>query len=146
MTTTEEALGEYLVERHVIEPGCPPEDWYKGSWFYIYTAGRKVPFFPTFGFKRGLAQHDVDHMLSGYDTSWTGEGELAAWELASGGCGTNVMFWLDRLFFLPIAFLMAPIRAARAFRRGLHCRNAFRLRRDEMLAMDVEELRRYVAV
>ena len=28
--------------------------------------------------------HDVNHLLSGYDTSWVGEGEVSAWELASG--------------------------------------------------------------
>ena len=33
---------------------------------------------------RSVRSHDVHHVLTGNATSWRGEGESAAWELASG--------------------------------------------------------------
>ena len=47
-------------------------------------------------------------MLNDYPTNWVGECATAAWELASGGCGPYLAYWIDRLLFLVIAFAMAP--------------------------------------
>lgn len=143
--TTEEALGRFLAEQNIIEAGCAQPDWYAGAWFTLWVRGRKIPFFPMTGFRDGLVQDDADHLVAGYGTSWKGEMELAGWELASGGCGANLVFWLDRLFFFPIGLLLAPIRTLRAFGRGLRRRNCYRLPTKTLLAMDIEELRRFVA-
>lgn len=34
---------------------------------------------------KALILHDINHLITGYDTNWTGECEVSAWELASGG-------------------------------------------------------------
>ena len=42
----------------------------------------------------------------GYSTKLVGELELAAWELASGGCGLNLFFWLDRFLALALGLFV----------------------------------------
>ena len=101
--TTEQALGEFLVAQRVAQPGGERKDWYAGYWFYTTLFGVKVPLFPRFGFRQGLPAHDTHHMLNDYATNWVGECETAAWELASGGCGPYIFYWIDRLLFLVLA-------------------------------------------
>ena len=142
---TEEALGEFLVAQGVAKKNDGPSDWYSGYWFYINIRGMKVPFFPRIGFRNGLPAHDTHHMLLGYETSWIGECETAAWELASGGCGPYVAYWIDRLFFVAIALIMAPSRTLRAWRRGWGQHNLYRIAPDQLLVMDLVEVRRYLS-
>jgi hypothetical protein len=142
--TTEDALAEYLVAQKVAKPGDGREDWYAGHWFYAPVFGLNVPIFPRFGFRQGLPAHDTHHMLNGYETNWVGECETAAWELASGGCGPHVVYWVDRLLFLLIAGVMAPSRTVRAWRRGRGQRNLYRFDPDHLLALDLDDVRRYV--
>lgn len=67
--------------------------------------------------------------------------EIAAWEVASGGCAWNVLFWSDRLLAMLLGFVFCPIRLARAVCAGFGRRNLFGLSVDTMLASDVAELR-----
>jgi hypothetical protein len=143
--TTKEALSEFLVAQKVADDGDGPQDWYASGWFYTTIFGVQVPFFPRAGFRQGLPAHDTHHMLNGYAANWVGECETAAWELASGGCGPYLMYWIDRLFFLLIALVIAPLRSGRAWRRGWSQQNLYRFDPDQLLAMDLDEVRRYVS-
>ena len=143
--TTEEALSEYLIAQAIAEKGHGRKDWYASNWFYTQFFGVQVPFFPRLGFRRGLPAHDTHHMLNGYPTNWVGECETAAWELASGGCGDHLLYWIDRTFFLAIALVVAPMQSARASRRGRGQRNLYRFDPEQLLAMDLVEVRRYVS-
>jgi len=142
--TTEEALGAYLVKQGVANEGDGREGWYAGYWFSTRILGVQVPIFPRVGFRRGLPAHDTHHMLNDYPTRWVGECETAAWELASGGCGIHLAYWIDRLFFLVLALVLAPIRSLHAWRRGWGQRNLYGLDPDQLLAMEIEDVRRYV--
>ncbi len=142
--TTEEALAAHLAEQGIIESGRGRGELYKERWFYARIFGTRVPIFPLLGFRTGLAAHDTHHMLTGYDTSWTGESEVAAWELASGGCGRYLAYWIDRTLFFPLGLVLAPIRTLRAFRAGLGRRNLYRLRPERLLAMDLDEVQRRI--
>jgi len=142
--TVEEALGKHLVAENVAGKGDTSGDWYADRWFYANIFGVKVPFFPRAGFRGGLPAHDTHHMLNGYTTHWVGECEVAAWELASGGCGPHILYWIDRLLFLVLALITTPVRSLRAWRRGWGQKNLYRLDPEELLAMDLDEVRRYV--
>lgn len=142
--TVEEALATYLEDQGRIDKGLSPRSVYKRNWFMAEIAGVQFPFFPMLGFRQGILIHDAHHMLCGYETNWTGESELAGWELASGGCADHVFFWADRILFLFIAIWIAPVRLARAFRAGWGQRNLYRLNRETVLAMDLEEARLYM--
>ena len=145
MTTTREALSEYLVAQNVAKAGDGPDQWYGDNWFYGSIFGAKIPVAPKFGYRGGLAAHDCHHMLNGFPTDWAGECETAVWELASGGCGRYVVYWFDRVFFLLLAPLVAPVRCFHAWRRGYGKKNLFRLDSKQLLAMNLDEVENYIS-
>lgn len=135
------------VEEHELCPGTDSIDsWLDGPWLTFRVRGRMLPVFPTWGNRNALTMHDVHHMLTGYDTSLGGEARLAAWELASGGCGWNLFFWIDRLSLLTVALILMPRLAVKAWRRGMGQRNLFTCRRDEILKMEFEALQKRVGM
>jgi ubiquinone biosynthesis protein Coq4 len=86
--------------------------------------------------------HDLHHVLTEYGTSWTGEAEISAWELASG-CRDYAAAWVLNGLGLLMGLVIAPIRVARAFRRGLQSRNLYgREVTDELLSARVGTLRK----
>lgn len=74
--------------------------------------------------RQAVPLHDLHHLATGYDTSWTGEAEIAAWELGSG-CASYRAAWLLNLLALPVGLVTAPARTWRAFRRGRSSGNLY---------------------
>ena len=131
------------VREHDLCPGARSlDEWRRVSWLKVRLRGRVYPLFPVLGYREALHLHDVNHVLTGYSTRLPGELDLAVWELASGGCGWNVLMWIDRLAASTLAFLVQPRRSWRAARRGARCRNVYGRRIDDVLATDLEVLRR----
>ena len=64
---------------------------------------------------RAVRLHDLHHVVTGYDTSWTGEAEIGAWELASG-CADHYAAWFLNLSAM-ITVLLAAVAVAMAARR-----------------------------
>jgi len=73
---------------------------------------------------RAVKLHDLHHVVTGYATTWTGEAEIAAWELASG-CGRYGWAWALNLSALPIGLAIAARATLRAFARGRRSRNLY---------------------
>jgi hypothetical protein len=92
--------------------------------------------------RRAVKLHDLHHVATGYDTTWTGEGEIAAWELAAG-CGRHLAAWLLNAGGLAIGIAIAPRRTCRAWKRGWRSRSLYAAREldESMLDIDVAELR-----
>ena len=92
--------------------------------------------------------HDLTHLVTGYDTSWAGEGEVAALELASGFPRKYWIGWV----YAPLAFitgiLVSPLRVAKAFRRGWGATNLYKLDipRERLYSMTLRELRKELAL
>jgi len=61
--------------------------------------------------------HDLHHIAAEYGTDWPGEGEIAAWEIASGCAGYHAA-WLLNLGGFGAGLLIAPRRVFHAFLRG----------------------------
>ena len=78
----------------------------------------------TAGRVRAVRYHDLHHVVTGYGTDWTGEGEIGAWEVASG-CRDLVAAWLLNLYAMQLALWFAPAAVWRAFVRGRHSRNLY---------------------
>jgi hypothetical protein len=74
---------------------------------------------------RAVRFHDLHHVLTGYDTSWTGEGEIGAWEVASG-CAHHLAAWYLNLTAMAIGLAIAPRAVFQAFVRGRRTRNLYR--------------------
>lgn len=69
--------------------------------------------------------HDLHHVLNEYDTTWIGEAEIGAWEIASG---IPTSLWYATVLNLAaaaIGVLISPARVWVAFQRGRKCRNLY---------------------
>ena len=78
--------------------------------------------------------HDLHHLVTGYDTTWVGEAEIGAWEIASG-CARHYAAWLLNLAAMTIGLLVDAAKVRRAFMRGRHSRNLYREPFDEVLLL-----------
>jgi len=80
---------------------------------------KPIPFyFPNWPSRVAAARlHDLHHIAAEYGTDWPGEGEIAAWEIASGCAGYHAA-WLLNLGGFGAGLLVAPRRVFHAFLRG----------------------------
>ena len=129
------------------------EDFYREShfaddssvvnWIHVRIGPLKFPFPNPRQRREVIWLHDLTHLLTGYDTSWAGEGEIAGWELASG---FTSKYWIG-YFYAPITFsiglIVAPLRTLRALRLGLGKKNVYKLRLENsrLKQMTVAELK-----
>lgn len=91
---------------------------------------------------RAVRVHDIHHVLTGYDTTWTGEAEIAVWELASG-CGRYYAAWVLNLAAAVVGLVLCPGRMFAAARRGRASDNLYPAGfSDALLDATVDELRR----
>jgi hypothetical protein len=108
------------------------ESVYDDRWVKL-RAGPVPLWFPNTDARRAAVKlHDLHHAASGYETTWTGEAEIAAWEIASG-CAHHHAAWVLNAQALGIGMLIAPGALLRAFVRGRHSRNLYRTQIDDAL-------------
>jgi hypothetical protein len=100
------------------------DDGYDRRWVKL-MAGPVPLYFPNTAQRvRSVRLHDIHHVLTGYETTWTGEGEIAAWEIASS-CGDHWAAWVLNLSALAIGLFIDPSAMYRAFVRGRHSANLY---------------------
>jgi hypothetical protein len=81
--------------------------------------------------------------LTEYPTTWRGEAEISAWEVASGGLRRYYAGWLLDLLNVAQGLVVNPRGLYRGFMRGRRSRNLFgETFTDEMLARRVGAMRR----
>jgi hypothetical protein len=121
--------------------GFGEDGGYAKRWVEV-KLGPAVFWFPnTQGRVRAVRYHDLHHVATGYDTDLAGEGEIGAWEIASGCRGFFAAWWLN-LVAMCFGLFLAPGRIFRAFVRGRHSRNLYGERFDEdLLARPVADVR-----
>ncbi|HEV8363982.1 MAG TPA: hypothetical protein VGQ52_10730 [Gemmatimonadaceae bacterium] len=110
--------------------GLGPDGGYSADWVRFRFGPITLPLPNTSARRRALPPHDLHHIATGYDTSWKGEAEIAAWELASG-CGRYVAAWMLNFSAFAIGLVIAPQRTWRAFRRGRTSASLYAERWDE---------------
>jgi hypothetical protein len=113
-----------MLHEHLRAQGLPEDSGMSQSWVKVRFLG--VPLvFPNFDARRAvLVLHDVHHLLTGYDTSWRGEGQIGAYEIATG-CKRYWAAWFFNLHGFLFGLCIAPAPTWRAFVRGRHCRNFY---------------------
>ena len=123
------------------------ESGYSDRWVVLKVG--KVPVFRFPNAKarvRAVRLHDLHHVATGYQTDWTGEAEIGAWEIGSG-CGRFWAAWALNIGALELGMLYAPLRVYRAFIRGRHSNNLYdREYGEDLLELRVGELRRRLGV
>src|SRR5262245_2492071 len=132
-----EARARYFAENGFGDGG------YDDRFVVLKAAGVPVAIFPNTKQRvRSVRIHDVHHVLTEYDTSWTGEAEIAAWELASG-CRDHIAAWLLNAGAALIGLAIAPRTTWRAWQRGRRTANLYAGEWSEaLLDRTVGELRR----
>lgn len=119
------------------------EESYSDSWVRLRLAGRTIIIFPNSAARvRAVRLHDIHHVVAGYDTSWSGESEIGAWEIG-GGCGGHTAAWLLNMYALAIGAVIAPRRTLAAFVRGRRSNTLYSGEfKEELLAENLGSLRR----
>jgi hypothetical protein len=96
--------------------------------------------------RRALPLHDLHHLATGYDTSWIGEAEIAAWELGAG-CHGYAAAWMLNLAAFSIGLAIGPRRLWRAFMRGRGASTLYRHHwRDAYLDWRLIDLRAFLGL
>jgi hypothetical protein len=117
--TIDAALRTYLAQK-----GMPADSGRSQRWVAVRWLGLPIVF-PNFDARRRvLFLHDVHHLLTGYPTTWTGEGEIGAFELRTG-CGRLWAAWLFNGGGFLFGLVIAPRALFRAFVRARGCRNFY---------------------
>lgn len=93
--------------------------------------------------RKNIFMHDIHHLITGYDTTWLGEGSVSSWEIATGGWKQLYFPWLLTLWAMAVGMMLYPRASYRAFQAGLYQNNALTggLSRPDMYALTVDELR-----
>jgi hypothetical protein len=97
---------------------------YEARWVRMKIGPIPFAFPNTPGRVRAVKLHDIHHVLTEYDTSWRGEAQIAAWEIASG-CGRRLAAWVLNLWAMAIGLVIAPRAVAAAFQRGCGAHNLY---------------------
>lgn len=103
-------------QRYFERSGLPADGGYDARW--VRAPIGPIPFaYPNTAGRRRLAPaHDLHHVLTGYATDLTGEGELGAFEIGAGVRDRTALQLELRVLGFALAF--APRRLFRAFVRG----------------------------
>jgi hypothetical protein len=139
-STLRDARERYFEINH-FEGGGYDEGWVK------MRAGPVPIWFPnTVARVKAVRFHDLHHVLTEYPTTWRGEAEIGAWEVATG-CAAHYQGWLLNLLAFAIGLLINPRGVYRAFMRGRRSRNLYRASfSEELLARKVGDVRRELAL
>jgi hypothetical protein len=141
-TSTLEVARERYFEAAGFAPG------YEDRWGGLKVGPLPLAFPNAPGRRRAVRLHDLHHLATGYETSWQGEAEISAWEIASG-CAHHLWAWYLNLGGLAIGLVRAPRLTWRAFLRGRHSTNLYQTEgeyHDGLLSRTVGELRRELAL
>jgi len=109
---------------HFRRHGLGADGGYAAPWVKFRIGPVVIPVPNTAARKEALPLHDLHHIATGYDTSWRGEGEIAAWELGAG-CGRYAAAWMLNLAAIWVGIAIAPRRTWRAFWRGRRTRTLY---------------------
>jgi hypothetical protein len=104
--------------------GIPADGGYSRRWVKVTRNRLPLYLLNTAPRRRAVPLHDLHHVLTEYDTSNAGEGEISAWELAAGTRPHWIALFLD-LSGLAVGLMIAPRRTFRAFVRGRRSRSLY---------------------
>lgn len=104
--------------------GFGADGGYEEDWVRFKVGPIPIAFPNTAGRKAAVPCHDLHHVATGYQTDLAGEGEIGAWEIASGCFHVRAAWVLNMLAVWPVLFF-ALRRVYRAFVRGRHSRNLY---------------------
>lgn len=98
---------------------------------------------PNFEFRKSLVPyHDLHHIISGYNNSRIGEGEVSAWELGAGTIKKPIGLFYALAGFTT-GILVNPARTYKAFCKGRTCEVLYKYSHNELLASEFDEVQTF---
>ena len=138
--TLREARGRYFAANGLGEGG------YEDKWVRFAVGPVRFAIPNSAGRVRAVRYHDLHHVVTGYATTWTGEGQIGAWEIASG-CRDMIAAWVLNLYAMWVGLWISPRSIWQAFARGRHSRNLYGEHwSDALLDQSVGDTRRRLAL
>jgi hypothetical protein len=84
-----------------------------------------VFYFPNFAArKKAVLKHDIHHLVTGYPSTYTGETEIGAWEIASG-CKGYWVAWILNMSGMMTGIVFNLWNVLKAFARGRRTKNLY---------------------
>lgn len=124
-TTYEDSLPVPEARQRYFDDNGFTEAGYDDRWVVVRVGGLHIPAFPNSAARRRAVKlHDLHHVATGYQTDWTGEAEIGAWEVG-GGCHHHLAAWYLNVSVMGIGVLIAPRATWRAFLRGRQSRTLY---------------------
>jgi hypothetical protein len=122
--------------------GIAADGGYNDAWVHMKAGPIPIAIPNTASRVRAVKLHDLHHVATEYPTTWRGEAQIGAWELA-GGCADHYAAWWLNLGGMMLGLFIAPKLTFRAFVRGRRSRTLYQGDFEEsMLSESVGALRR----
>jgi hypothetical protein len=135
--TVEHAIKQFYKKNNFADDGGKSENvgWIKFGFFSFPIPNPESR-------KKNLFIHDINHIATGFDTTWRGESAVSAWEIAAGGWGKYYFIWLIVLWAMGVGVVFYPKSTFLAFKKGQTMLNPAFLKysKADFLKMEVLEL------
>ena len=133
---------------HYAAHGLPADGGESATTFRVHIGPLTIPLPNPPARRRAVFFHDVNHVLTGYNTVFSdGEMAIAGFEIGAG-CGPFWIAWYINLSMMAIGLVVNPRETFRAFVRGRHTSSLYRRweSRETLAAMPVAELRESLGI
>jgi hypothetical protein len=133
-----------LLAEHYATHGLPPDGGATDRWFRVHIGSFTLRLPNPPARRRAVFLHDVNHLVTGYDTTFTGgEMAIAGFEVGAG-CGTLWMVWYINLTMLALGLIACPRDVFAAFVRGRRSTSVYRCAESpaRLAAMSLTDVRR----
>jgi hypothetical protein len=134
--------------QHYAAHGLPADGGETKQWFVVRLGPLRLRLPNPPSRRKVVFLHDINHVLTEYDTSFgDGEMQIAAFEIGSG-CGQYLTAWWFNLVMLNFSVWTRPHSAFRAFVRGRRCLSIYHSvdSRDALKRLSVAELKRRLLI
>jgi hypothetical protein len=136
--TPRELLPGFYKQYHLNDDGGQSSAYVK-----IEFTKKIALYFPNFDARRkAVFKHDVHHIATGYTSTFKGETEISAWEIASG-CRHYWVAWVLDMHAVMIGVLFNSRGVYKAFVKGRRTKNLYRdvFTDEQLMEMPISEIK-----
>lgn len=138
-----DALNSYYREHKL-----PLDGGASSPWFRVHLGPLSIPLPNPPARRRAVILHDINHLITGYNTTFSdGELSIACFEVGAG-CGPFAIAWYLDLSMFAIGLLLQPRASFAAFLRGRQSTSLYTAQRDAetLSAMSIADVRALLQV
>ena len=146
--TADSTLIRDALNDHYVKHGLPLDGGASNPWFNVHIGPLVLRLPNPPARRRAVVMHDINHIVTGYNTTFSeGEMAIAAFEVGAG-CGRLAIVWFINLSMMALALVVHPRVAFAAFVRGRRSATIYASDRDAtaLTSMSVEHVRALLRV